>query len=148
MKFINRKDRNGNYVLGNDEIIAMLKQLNKKYHITSTAFPSDFVWEISRDDKKLGYTECILARHTSDDAPIRDIEYSCDMNDFDIFSFQINPEQKSDMKKDFRKMMFAKFGDEYLTEYKKWVAAQRKQELKEQTEVINAKYNDDLKMLP
>mgnify|MGYP003304846135 FL=1 len=46
MKFINRKDKNGNYVLSDAELVSMITILDKKYDLSSTSYPGDFVWEI------------------------------------------------------------------------------------------------------
>ena len=148
MKFINRKDTNGNYVLSDAELVSMITTLDKKYNLSSTSYPGYFVWEITRDDEKLGYTECVLTRYTSDDAPIREVEDYCTMNDFDIFSHRVHGENEESLRRDFRKFMFAKFGEEYLTEYKNWISTQRNNEIKEQTKEINAKYDNELAMLP
>lgn len=148
MKFINRKDKNGNYVLSDAELVSMITILDKKYDLSSTSYPGYFVWEITRDDERLGYTECILTRYTSDDAPIREIEDSCSMNDFDIFSLRVHDENEENLRRDFRKFMFAKFGAEYLAEFKNYISTQRANEIKEQTEEINSKYDSELEMLP
>ena len=148
MKFINKKDENEKYVLSDAELVSMIKNLNKKYDLSSTSYPGYFVWEITRDDEKLGYTECILTRYTSDDAPIREIEDSCSMNDFDIFSLRVHDENEENLRRDFRKFMFAKFGAEYLAEFKNYISTQRANEIKEQTEEINSKYDSELEMLP
>ena len=145
MKFINRKDENGNYVLSDAELVSMITTLDKKYDLSSTSYPGYFVWEITRDDEKLGYTECVLTRYTSDDAPIRTIEDSCCMNDFDIFSLRVHDEKEDNLKRDFIKFMYAKFGEEYLVEFKNYIAIQREEEIKEQTKEINAKYDRVLK---
>lgn len=127
---------------------SFLKLSDKKYGLASTSFSVDFVWKITRDDNKLGYTECILTRYTSDDAPIREVEDSCTMNDFDIFSLRVHDEKEDCLKRDFRKFMFEKFGEEYLTEYRNWIAVQKANEIKTQTEEINSKYDIELEMLP
>ena len=147
MKFINRKDESGNYVLSDEELVTMVKMLDKKYNLSSTSYPGYLVWEITRDDEKLGYTECILARYTSEDAPIREVEDSCCMNDFDIFSLRVHGEKEDNLKRDFVKLMYAKFGEEYLVEFKNYIMIQREKEIKEQTKEINAKYDRVLKSL-
>lgn len=60
MKFINRKDENGKYILSDAELVSMITRLDKKYDLSSTSYPSYFVWEITRDDEKLVIQSVLL----------------------------------------------------------------------------------------
>ena len=61
---------------------------------------------------------------------------------------KIDTSDEENLRRDFRKFMFAKFGAEYLAEFKNYISTQRANEIKEQTEEINSKYDSELEMLP
>ena len=138
MKYINRKNKTGEYVLSNEDLINLVEDLARKYKLRTTNYAGYFMNEIERENE---YAECTLSRYISDDAPVRVIKDGCWFNDYDFSSLNLYEEDIVNIKADFRKFMISKFGDEYIKDLKDHLREQRDNEIEEAIKEITEKYD-------
>ena len=138
MKYINRKNKAEEDVLGDGVLLSFIESLAKKYPLRTTNYKGFFVSEIVKEDD---YVEVTLSRYTSEDAPIREIEDSCWFNDYDFTSLNLYEEDIVNIKADFRKFMISKFGEEYEKDLKAYLRKQRDNEIEEAIKEITEKYD-------
>ena len=144
MKYINRKNKAGEDVLGDGVLLSFIESLAEKYPLRTTNYKGYFVSEIVKEDD---CAEATLARYTSDDAPIREIEDSCWFNDYDFASLNLYEEDVVNIKADFRKFMISKFGKEYEEDLRKYLISQRDKEINEAVQEIIDGYEQEWQLL-
>ena len=144
MKYINSKNRAGEDVLGDYELLTFIEKLSEKYKLRTTNYQGYFVSEIVKEST---FAEVTLARYVSEDAPIREIEDTCAFNDFNFISLNLYEDAEVKVKTEFRKFMYSKFGDEYLKDLKEYLNKKRDEEIQEAIVDITEQYENELDLL-
>ena len=140
MKYINRKNEIGEYILSDEELIDFIEKLAKKYPLRTTKYAGYFAMELERQDDYAKYT---LSCYMSDDAPIRIIEDDCWFDDYNFSSLYLYEDDVINIKTDFRKFMISKFGKEYIEDLKNNLRDMRDNEIEEATKEITEKYDKE-----
>ena len=140
MKYINRKNESGEYVLNDKELIDFLEKLAKKYPLRTTKYAGYFAKELERLDEYAKYT---LSCYMSDEAPIRVIEDDCWFDDYNFSSLYLYEDDVVNIKTDFRKYMISKFGKEYFDDLKANLKESRDNEIEDSIKEITDKYDQE-----
>lgn len=137
MKYLNKKDVNGEYILSDEKIHKFIDSMCQKYPLRTSVYPGDRVNELKRNEDCIEYT---INRYISNDAPIRTIENSCFMDDTAFHSQYLYEEDVVNATKDFWAFMVGVFGNEYQEDLKQHLIETRDDYIREATEEITEEY--------
>jgi len=144
MKYLNKKNKADEDILGDYELLCFIEKLAEKYNLRTTNYQGYFVSEIVKEEE---WAEATLSRYTSDEAPIREIEDTCLFNDFDFYAPHVYGKEVLELKTEFRKFMISKFGKEYEEDLKIYLIKQRDEEIKEVVQEIKEGYELEWQLL-
>ena len=123
--------------LTNNQLRELVEDLAKKYNLRKRTSATQ-IYEAVREDK---YFSILLTRDYEYNGPKTEVNDYCIVSDFNFYSNVLYNEDLENVIHDFRRLMFAHFGDEYKKSLKHFLENDKKSrmsELNEELEIRNS----------